>query len=413
MTELMTAAHSARVRADAATLLITNADLVDHTGRRSGWLAAGPESILATGEGTPSRAEFPRADVVNADGRVVSPGLLDLHSHGGGGGSFDGPEDGVRAALAASATHGVTRSLLSLVSGSQEHLERQSGTIAAMAASAGTGDDPAAGILGLHLEGPFLSHLYPGAHAPEQLRAPSPEAVRSILDAAPGVLRYLTLAPELPGALDAVSALTEAGVTVGIGHTDADYPTVMRAFEAGATVLTHAFNARRGIRHRAPGPVLAALDAGATIELILDNIHVKKAVARMLARQAGDKLALITDSMAAAGIADGNYLLGDMGIEVTDGVARVWGSNRIAGSTLTQDQAVGHALELGLDLPRAIGAATHVPARVLGMAGLFGTLAPGFAADLVIWDEGLAPMRVWRDGVELPRPPAVSRTIAS
>lgn len=399
MTVLDSTTHSARLSPAQATLLIHHATLVDHTGSRQGWLALSPESILAVGDGEAVAHDFPMAEILDAGGNLISPGLIDLHTHGGGGGSFHGSEESVRTGLAAAATHGVTRSLLSLVSGSLADLERQSGVIAALAAGAGTGADPTAGILGIHWEGPFVSRLPASAPDAKDLRAPAPEAVRLLLDAAPGVLRYVTLAPELPGGLDAVEALASAGVTVGIGHSDAGYSTVTRAFEAGASVLTHSSHAT----YRAPGPVLAALDADATIELILDDAGRKDSAARMLARLAPGRISLVSDSVPATGRppAPDTYRLGSLEPGLLAGVAKLRRNNRARGSTLTLDAALHNALALGLKLPHAIGAASHVPASALGMTGLFGTLAPGYAADVVLWDEDMAPARVWRDGVQV------------
>jgi N-acetylglucosamine-6-phosphate deacetylase len=182
--------------------------------------------------------------------------------------------------------------------------------------------------------------------------------------------------------------LTEAGVVVAVGHTSADYDQTARAFEVGARLLTHAFNAMNGLHHREPGPVMAAVDNPAvTIELILDGLHVHPSMARLLLGAAPGRVALVTDAMAAAGASDGDYQLGGLNVTVTGGLAVLSGTATIAGSTLTQDVALRNAITLtGLDPVTAVSALTHVPAHVLGEDHRLGRLHRGYAADAVILD---------------------------
>ena len=256
-------------------------------------------------------------------------------------------------------------------------------------------------VLGAHLEGPFLSPRNRGAHDPSFLVDPTPDAVAGLLSAGEGVLRQITIAPELAGALAAIGSVVDAGVVAAVGHTVADFTIAQRAFDAGATVLTHAFNAMPGIHHRAPGPIMAAsVDDRVTLELILDGIHVDPVVARTLVRSAPGRVALITDAMAATGSPDGSYNLGLLAVTVTDGVAHVAGTDTIAGSTLTQDAALRLALTI-MPETEAVSALTSVPARALGLGARLGRLAPGYAADLVAFGPRWDVRRVWADGVPL------------
>jgi N-acetylglucosamine-6-phosphate deacetylase len=261
-------------------------------------------------------------------------------------------------------------------------------------------------VLGVHLEGPFLSPHNKGAHNESFLIDPAPDAVDALLAAGDGVIRQVTIAPELPHALDAIRRFVDAGVVVGVGHTVGSYDQARAAFDAGATLLTHAFNAMPGIHHRAPGPIAAAVaDARVTLELILDGVHVHPSVARMLLHTAPGRVALITDAMAAAGSPEGDYTLGSLAVTVSGGVAHVAGTDTIAGSTLTQDAALRLAVsETGLSLPEAVASLTSVPAAALGYGDRLGRLAPGFAADLVALSPALEVRRTWAAGRELPRP---------
>ncbi|HEV7813174.1 MAG TPA: amidohydrolase family protein, partial [Leifsonia sp.] len=216
-------------------------------------------------------------------------------------------------------------------------------------------------------------------------------------------LRQLTLAPELPGALDAVDTLVGAGVTVAVGHTEADYDLTRSAFDRGARLLTHAFNAMPGIHHRAPGPVIAAFeDDRVIVELILDGQHVHPDVAALAFRAAPGRVALVTDAMAAAGSIDGNYRLGSLNVTVRNGLALLSGTSTIAGSTLTQDVALRCAIEKADVSPvEAVAALTATPARALRLGDRLGMLAAGFAADAVLLDDEWNVEAVWGAGKRL------------
>ncbi|QHF20231.1 amidohydrolase family protein [Rathayibacter sp. VKM Ac-2762] len=380
-----------------AALIIHSARKVDAAGTvEDHWLLARDGAITATGTGTGWQAQAEGAELHDARGLTAVPGFIDLHVHGGGGHGFDGGAEAIRAGLALHRSHGTTRSLVTLVSAPLEQLESSLDAVSALAAA-----DPL--VLGAHLEGPFLAPSRGGAHDPAALVHPSSGAVGRLLDAARGRLAQITLAPELPGALAAVERLAGAGTVVAVGHTEADADQARAAFDHGARLVTHAFNAMPGIGHRSPGPIPVALgDERVALELILDGRHVDVEVVRLAFAAAPGRIALVTDAMAAAGAGDGAHRLGPLDVEVLGGVARLAGTAVLAGSTLTQEEALRRAVGPGrLGLEASVAALTAVPARVLGRGDL-GLLAPGYRADVVLLDASLRVQRVWAEGRPFP-----------
>lgn len=376
------------------TILFHSARKLDADGQVDDfWMLVDGDTIRATGNGQAP----PAAESVDVGGDWLVPGFIDLHCHGGGGHSYDDDAEEIRAAIATHRAHGTTRSVLSLVANPLAQLRASLSVIADLAEA-----DPL--ILGSHLEGPFLSMERRGAHNPAYLRAPLPYELEELIGASRETLRQLTIAPELPGSLEAIDVLVEAGIAVAIGHTEADFDQAREAFDRGARILTHAFNAMEGIHHRAPGPIVAAFeDERVTIELILDGLHVHPDVAGMAFKAAPGRVALVTDAMAAAGSSDGDYRLGSLNVTVRDGLAVLSGTDTIAGSTLTQDGALRCAVEQAEVHPvDAIAALTSTPARALGLDHRLGYLKPGYAADAVILDSGLHVQRVWADGHSVP-----------
>jgi len=353
------------------------------------WMLVDGDTITHVGNGA-----APTADTtVDVGGRWLAPGFIDLHCHGGGGFAFDDGADSITNALAVHRAHGTTRSVISLVANPLALLRDSLEVIAEMAAH-----DPL--VLGAHLEGPFLEIEHRGAHNAAYLREPQPAAIDDLLQAAHGRLRQLTIAPDLPNALESIEILVEAGVTVAVGHTNASFEQTRDAFAAGARLITHAFNAMPGIHHRAPGPVVAAFeDDRVVIELILDGLHVHPDVAALAFASAPGRIALVTDAMAAAGASDGDYQLGSLAVTVADGKAVLRGTSTIAGSTLTLDAAVRLALgPVGLSPREAIAAVTLTPATALGLEGRLGLLSPGYAADAVLLDHDWQVTEVWGAG---------------
>ena len=365
----------------------------------TGWVAVDGGRVTALGTGVPPDG----ATRVDLDGDWLAPGFVDVHVHGGAGGDVMADDPAARVAVRrVHAQHGTTAMLASTVSRPADELLAAVTRLAEDAESGQEADDagePLARLLGIHLEGPFLSAARRGAHEESALRDPDPDEVDRLLAAGRGWIRTITLAPELPGGLDLVRRLVAAGVTVSLGHTDADADTLRAAVDAGARAITHTFNCMRPLHHRRPGGVGVAMDSPElTCELILDLVHVDPAAARVLVRAAAGRVCLITDAMAAAGMSDGRYELGGQVVEVSDGQARVSGTTTLAGSTLTMATAVHNAVaHLGLDVPTAVSMATTVPAGLLPGVDA-GRLHVGGPADLVRLDGQAHLGGVWIAG---------------
>lgn len=365
-----------------------------HDGERlggPGWVAVAGERISTVGAGEPPAG---LGEVHDLGDVTLAPGCVDMHCHGGGGWAFDEGAEAARTAAAAHAAAGSTAVVASLVTDEVPALEAQVRSLVPLCAG---GE-----VAGIHLEGPWLSPRHRGAHRAASLRAPVPADVERLLDAAQGHLAQVTLAPELPGALDAVRRLTDAGVRVAVGHTDASYDETAAAIAAGATLATHLHNACRADRHRDPGPAVALLeDARVHIESIVDGVHLHPAVVRRIAREAGARWVLVSDAIAAAGCGDGDVRLGPLHVRVRDGVARVLEPDgalgAIAGSTTPVSAAVAVAVAAGVGLGAALRAATASPADALGR-GDVGRLRPGARADLLVLAPDLAVRAVWRRG---------------
>jgi N-acetylglucosamine-6-phosphate deacetylase len=329
-------------------------------------------------------------------GHTLVPGLVDLHVHGGGGAAFPAagrPDDGLDQARTAAAfhlRHGTTSTVASLVTATPADLHR------AIAVLADLCDDGT--LAGIHLEGPFLAAARCGAHDAALLRDPDPALLDDLLAAGRGHVRHVTLAPELPGALEAIVSLGRHGVVAAVGHTDASYPQTAAAFAAGAGLVTHLFNGMRPLHHRDPGPVAAALAHPTVVcEVIGDGVHLDDGTVAMLFTTLGaDRIALVTDAMAAAGCADGTYRLGGLPVQVTGGVART-ATGVIAGGTSTLAAVLRRAVLAGVPLPDAVRAATLTPARAVGLDDR-GAIAPGRRADLCALDADLRPAAVLRAG---------------
>jgi N-acetylglucosamine-6-phosphate deacetylase len=344
------------------------------------------------------------------DSAWLLPGFIDLHVHGGGGHDVTTSPDELAAAVAFHRSCGTTRTLVSLVTAPLDALVEQLGWVADLADA---GPSPAGQVIGAHLEGPFLSHARCGAQNAAHLLLPDRAAFATLVAAARGSLRSVTVAPELPGALDLIGDILAAGAVAAIGHTDAGYADAMAAIDAGATLATHLFNGMRPLHHREPGVIAAALTSDLACEVINDGVHVHPAITALVARVPG-RLALITDAMEAAGVGDGDYVLGAQHVQVRDGQARLTANGSLAGSTLTMGAALRRAVrESGLSVQAASAAASGNPARVLGIDDHCGSIMPGRDADLVVLDDDLQLVRVmarggWCDGRV--RPQAVATT---
>lgn len=380
--------------AAVVSLLLTDARVVTPTGvHESGWVRIEDGLIAGVGSEAPPPGHDERLAL---DGRWLVPGFIDLHAHGGGGHSnLSADPAEILAAAAFHAGHGTTRSLASIVSAP---LDDMLGALAAVREAVSAGPH----VLGSHLEGPFLSPARAGAHDRGHLLQPDLATFGRMLAAADGTLRVITLAPELPGGLELVRHGVAAGVVVAIGHSDADHAQASAAFDAGASLVTHLFNAMRPWHHREPGLAGAALArADVVCELINDGIHLHDTTARVALEAAGaTRIALVTDAMSAAGAGDGEFRLGSATVRVRDGAARLADGKTFAGSTLTMDVALRRAVhDLGVPMADAVQATSTTPARVLGIADRVGSLEAGRQADVLVLNDELAVEAVMAGGV--------------
>jgi len=341
---------------------------------------------------------FVPGDVEIGDGRILAvgvgggggrgvaiPGLVDLQVNGFGGVDFlDADADGYRRAGEALLETGVTAYLPTLISSPEE------GLLAAMR-EIPSGDARRPRVLGVHLEGPFLSPRRLGTHVSSARRDPDVALLDTLLDGGP--VRLMTLAPELPGAEALIDRLLERGVIVSLGHSDATAAQANAAFDRGARMVTHIFNAMRPFSHRDPGIAGAALARGDVIvQMILDGVHLARETALVTWHAAAGRLALVTDAVTAAGGAEGAYTFGSLDIRVHDGAVR-GPDGVLAGSVLTMIEAVQNLHELGVPLEDAVCAATSTPARVLGDPEL-GRLDVGLPADVVVLNDRIEIERV-------------------
>ncbi|MGA3216275.1 MAG: N-acetylglucosamine-6-phosphate deacetylase [Acidimicrobiales bacterium] len=332
---------------------------------------------------------------------LATPGLVDLQVNGFAGVDFltatqADYSDASRALLA----FGVTAFQPTLISAPESALCSALGTVARARERA-----DGARILPAHLEGPFLSPKWPGAHDRRYLCAPDPLLLDRLIEAGP--VGYMTIAPELPGGMDLLAHVAERGIVVAIGHSDATADQANAAFDRGARALTHAFNAHRPLMARDPGPAGAALVRDDVfVELIADGIHVVDALITIVDRCARDRLILITDAIVAAGIGDGTFQFGSLEVAVADGRATL-SNGRLAGSVTTLDACLRRLVSASVPLEQALRAVTSRPAELIDRKDL-GHLNPGDAADLVIFDEDLLPSQTFLDGqlvwqAEVPR----------
>ncbi|RJQ82616.1 N-acetylglucosamine-6-phosphate deacetylase [Pseudonocardiaceae bacterium YIM PH 21723] len=330
---------------------------------------------------------------------VLTAGLVDIQINGAVGVDFaEVDADAMRTVVRALPSTGVTSFLPTLITAKVPTITRQAHELLAAIAQipAGIG----ARTLGLHFEGPFISPDRHGVHEPALMEHPTAAHLDTILrdPVIAAALRKVTLAPELPGGMEAVRRLTDAGVLVAVGHSDATAAQTHAAADAGARMITHLFNAQRPLGHREPGvPGAALVDDRYTLGLIADLAHVSGEICKLVFNAAGPRVALVTDAVAAAGMPPGSYLLGGAEVLLTEeGVPRS-PEGTIAGSALTLDRAVRNIIGLGIDPAVALTAASEVPANVLGEKKI-GRIETGAHADLVLWDAEWHPRKVWVGG---------------
>ena len=332
------------------------------------------------------------------DGALVIPGLVDIHVHGCAGADFS---DGDYAGLVRMARYLARRGVTSFAPASMtlpyDALDR---AFHAAARLRREGLADGARLMGIQMEGPFLSREKRGSQNPAYLRLPDWDRFLRLYDAAEGLLRIVGVAPELPGAVEFTRRASEK-CRVSVAHTAAGYDQAAAVFDAGATHLTHLFNAMSGIHHRHPGPIGAASEReNVTAELICDGIHVHPSAVRMAFRLFPGRICLISDALRCCGMADGSYSLGGQEILLSGGVARLTGG-AIAGSAADLYQCMRRAVSFGIPREQAVWAATALPARVIGRESETGAIADGRAADFVICGGELEPEAVYLGGKRL------------
>ena len=335
-------------------------------------------------------------------GRIVAPGFVDLHIHGYRGHDTNtGTAETLLSLARELPRFGVTAFIPTTVTAPHEELLQISRAVAGAMKIQREGPQGAR-ILGLELEGPYINREKKGAQNPEFIREPSWDEFLEYWRASQGHIRTITVAPEVPGALEFIERAVALGVRVSLGHTNASYEEARAAIAAGASRATHLFNAMPPLHHRHPGAVAACLESRSVyLELIADLVHVSAPMLCLVWRLAGPgRVALITDAIPAAGLPDGDYSLGGLRVRVRDGVPRLE-DGALAGSSLTMDQAVRNAISLGVPLQEALMMASYTPARACGEADI-GLLRPGNKADLIVLNpESLAVERVYLGGRRL------------
>lgn len=340
--------------------------------------------------GPPSDSSSPSDVIFDATGMIITPGFIDVHTHGGGGYNLHTADAGeIHRYMRWAPQTGVTAFLIGVV-GTPSALPLAQLRASVEAISSQPAE--AAEALGIHLEGPYISEARRGAHPPVWLRKPNLAEIDEVLALTAGSLRLITLAPELPGAAEVISRLVRANVTVSIGHTDATFEETRAALALGATHVTHCYNAMRPLHHREPGPIGAIMRAPQVYgELIADGVHVHPAMMDILVHILGpQRTIVVTDALAGAGMPeDGVFEFGGQEAHVICGAARL-ADGTITGSVLTMDHALRNIMEMThVSLQEAIIMLTINPARSIKVAARKGLLQPGYDADVLVFDDTL------------------------
>jgi len=340
--------------------------------------------IVSVAEGRPD--SFHGADgteLTDGNGLLLIPGMIDVHIHGASGyDMMDGTKRSVEAVSSACAAAGCTSFLATSVSSSIEDLLSMIGKVKEVA-----GHEPGARIVGIHAEGPYLNVKRKGMQNEAFLRHPDMAEMERIIGHADGLMKMVTVAPELPGGMEMVEELHRRGIVVALAHSDATYDEASEAFRRGASHVTHCFNGMRPIHHRDPGLVAAAFEQPhVSLQAIVDNVHLHPAVVRLMHRVKGPEgVVLITDALQAMGLGDGTYTFGGHEVTVAGGVATLQ-DGTLASSTVTMNEALRNTVQLGIPLHDAVAMASRTPAVILGLTRK-GIIAPGADADLSLLDE--------------------------
>lgn len=346
------------------------------------------------------KGKYVEGEVIDVKGNYICPGFIDIHVHGCKGRDvMDGSVESLEVMAEFMAMHGTTAFLATTTTHGREEISNSLKAVG----DALHKDIKGAQILGVHLEGPFIAPEAKGAHDEKHIVAASRESFRELVGDYECIIKSVTVAPDVEGAKELVNYLKSRDIVVSMGHTAGTYEQCMAGFEWGMTHVTHLYNAMSPFKHREPGAVGAAFDRdGVTVELIGDLIHVHPAALRIaIAVKGVDNVALITDAMSATGMGDGDYILGGMEVVVREGVARLKERGNLAGSTLTQDQALRNMVLIGIRLEDVVRMLTEVPADIIGVGDKKGRIKKGFDADLVILDEKLHVNGVFIKGMQI------------
>ncbi|THF74955.1 N-acetylglucosamine-6-phosphate deacetylase [Cohnella fermenti] len=391
------------------SVLVINANVVTPEGIvENGWLLAREGRIAGIGrmsDGLPSDpadgSAGLRLERIDAEGGWLLPGFVDVHVHGGAGHDFmDADQAGLDEIARFHASHGTTSILATSLTATRDELTDVLRRVRAYRSR----PMPHAQVVGVHFEGPFINPKWKGAQNPDYILPPQREWLEEWVREFPGLIKIQTLAPESAGALDYIERLAASGIVPSCGHTDATYDEVIAAADRGLRHAVHTFNAMKPLHHREPGTVGAVLtDDRITAEVISDGHHVHAGAIKLITRAKGaDKVILVTDAMAAAGMPDGdNYDLGGLPVVMKCGVARLKESGNLAGSTLTMIAAFQHMVRsVGVSIPDASKMASANPARQIGIGREAGTLEAGKRADVLLLDAELELQQVWIGGVK-------------
>jgi N-acetylglucosamine-6-phosphate deacetylase len=341
------------------------------------------------------------ATEVQATDLIAAPGFVDVHIHGAGGHDvMEGTDDALKAVAKMIASHGTTSFLATTVTANPDALCKSSEGIAKYIALQHQEADSRAEVLGIHFEGPFISPVRRGVHPPEWIHLPSADMLAKFIEAAGGHAQLITIAPELLGAMPCIDAARNAGLVVGMGHTDANYEQARAAIAHGVHHAIHVYNAMRPFSHRDSGVIGAVLTSPeVTAELIADGIHVEDIAMKMLLQAKGAAgVILISDGTAATGMPDGKYMLGEMEVTVSGGVCRN-SEGKLAGSALTLDRSLRNIVKLGIPVRDALRMLTLNPAKLLGIEFKKGSLRAGADADILLLDSALNVTQVYTRGI--------------
>lgn len=365
------------------------------------------ESVSAAKPAVP-----PGCLVINAGGNILCPGFIDLHIQGGGGSDvIEATPEAVGQVARVHLKHGTTSFLATTIAAAREGKDSHLRALSELSRQVPGGGN----VLGIHLEGPFISQVKKGMIRGDYISRPGMKELAKIIKACGGKLRMMTVAPEVKGNIAVIKELRSSGIIASLGHTDAGYEDAMAGIKAGITHATHFFNAMTGLHHRFPGAVGACFDSDVSVQLIADLVHVHPAVVKLTVRSKGpEKTALITDAVMAAEMPDGAYEGYGQKIFVKRGIVRGAGGV-LAGSTLTQDRAVRNIVSLGFPAADAIRMATLTPAQVIGISGRKGIIKKGADADLIIIDNKINVRMVmvrgkveWKSQAQSSKPKAQS-----